>query len=85
MFNNFGVDDTSLLAVVGVIVAALKALGISGKWLPLFSLLTGGLIGLIGVLTNGIPLWPALVGGILMGAATSGLYDFGTKTLLGRK
>ena len=73
---------TSLFILIGIVVAVLKRLGFSSRWLPATSILCGILFGLFVFLTGELTLSTALVGGGIIGASVSGLYDFGKKTIL---
>jgi hypothetical protein len=78
------ISGISLMVIVGILVAVIKAVGSPSRLLPLFSVLIGMIFGVLAYFADGITLWQGIVGGILTGAATSGIYDFSKKTILGK-
>jgi hypothetical protein len=71
-----------IMAIVGVIVEAVKRAGIVNRCLPLVALIIGGLVAW-GASFGGVTV-ESIFMGVLYGAATAGIYDFGKKTVLGK-
>ena len=74
----------ALVAIIGELVALAEQLGIATRWLPLFSIVVGIVIGVVAFFTGTVGFMPAILAGFFAGAATSGLYDVGKKTILGQ-
>lgn len=74
------------LVIVEILVKIAKASGLSSRWLPLFSAVAGIAVAVIAKSLNGISgAWPEVVlGGLLTGSATAGLYDVTKKTIMNR-
>ena len=83
MIPNITLGGVGLLVLVGLLVALLKQLNVPSRWLPAISIIGGMVLGMLAYFDDGITLSVALIGGSLAGAAVSGLYDFGKKTILG--
>ena len=75
---------SSILILIYIVTAVLKQLGFPSRFLPLITIICGMSLGLGSALTSNMPLVSAVVGGALIGASVSGLYDFGKNTILGK-
>lgn len=73
----------SIIILIGILIGLLKKMGVPSRWLPLSSILAGLGLGTLAYFDGGLTLSTALVGGAIIGASVSGLYDLGKKTILG--
>ena len=78
----FVITIAVLTAVTTGIVQAIKTLGISSRFLPLVSIVVG--FGLTLIATRFVLTPENIIGGIGVGLAAAGLFDFGKKTILGK-
>lgn len=69
-----------VVLVLGVTYAIKKA-GINSRYLPLIALLLG--VGTTYLFSGNVS-FLATVSGVILGLSSSGLYDFGKKTVLGK-
>jgi hypothetical protein len=72
-----------ILILIGILISLFKKLGLPSRFLPLLAILGGIGLGLGAYYFSAISLIDALVGGAVIGASVSGIYDFGKKTILG--
>ena len=84
MIPKITLGEIAILPIIGIWVSLLKGLGVSSRYLPLCSVISGILLGLMAYYFDSIPLIQGLVGGMIIGASVSGLYDFGKKTILNK-
>lgn len=71
------------LLVINALVASVRKLGVTSRYLPIVSLLIGGALGWLSFWLTGSPVWESVVAGVVAGAAASGMYDVANKTVLG--
>lgn len=84
MIPELSVGGVSLLVVIGVVVAGIKMAGLPTRWLPLASMILGAIAGYVAYATDGITFIQGIVGGLVVGASVSGIYDLGSKTILNK-
>ena len=72
---------TAILIVTGITQALKMAFKTPSRFTPLISIITGILLMSI----SGFPIQEIITVGIVVGLSSSGLYDFGKKTLLNKK
>lgn len=77
---------TGLIVLIGILVEVVKSFGVSGRFLPLLSIVFGGILGWVATFIGdgGLTVVQGIVGGMLTGASVSGLYDLGKKTIAGK-
>lgn len=74
----------SLLVLIGILVSVIKSLNVPTRYLPMASIVLGVILGYASYLTGNVSLIQGLIGGIVIGASVSGIYDFGKTTLLNK-
>jgi len=84
MIPEINLGGVSLMVLIGILVTCLKSLKVPSRFLPALAIIGGIVLGIVARVISGIPLVDALVGGAIIGASVSGIYDFGKKTLLGK-
>lgn len=86
LIPDLSLGGVSLMVLIGIIVGAVKYTGvIASRYLPLTSIILGSIMGYIAFVADGITLTQGIFGGIVIGAAVSGFYDLGTKTILSQE
>ena len=69
------IGGASLAVIIILLMEALKKIGLNTKFIPILSLSLGIVGGIIASLTSDVVLVNGIVGGLLSGAAASGLFD----------
>ena len=82
IMENLTINTFPILVIIGAIVWGIRKVGINSRYLPIVSMFTGLVLGLVGYAVGELDISSAIIGGIMAGAMTSGFYDAG-KTAVG--
>jgi hypothetical protein len=76
-------DTAFLVALVIALVEVLKRVGVCTRWLPLIALALGVILN-VAVKFVGVEAWDLIIGGIVVGLSSCGVWDISKKTIFGK-